>query len=156
MSAFRQSSILVYTSAESGRTYFIINKKSGTAFDLSGADQRSVIGFTLHRGDNQKWKFQEQDGEWTIQNRYNGKYLDVDIPNVDNDGVRVIAVDNHGNPRKWTVVPDESGDGWRIFYPGTRQNVDLSDNGNPTPGTPVTLWSEWQGQNQVWRLEETN
>ena len=43
-----------------------------------------------------------------------------------------------------------------IFYPGTRQNVDLSDNGNATPGTPVTLWSEWQGLNQVWRLEETN
>src|ERR1700689_1167464 len=39
---------------ESGHTYFIINKKSGTAFALSAEDQRSVIVFTLDRGDNQK------------------------------------------------------------------------------------------------------
>ena len=42
------------TMPTSGHAYFIINKKSGTAFDLSGEDQRSVIGFTLHRGENQK------------------------------------------------------------------------------------------------------
>jgi hypothetical protein len=38
----------------SGNTYFITNKQSGTALDLSGDDQRSIIGFDLHRGDNQK------------------------------------------------------------------------------------------------------
>lgn len=37
-----------------GQVYFIVNKKSGTAFDLSGEDERSIIGFRLHRGDNQK------------------------------------------------------------------------------------------------------
>ena len=38
----------------SGKTYFIINKKSNTAFDLSGKDQKSIIGFGFHGGDNQK------------------------------------------------------------------------------------------------------
>jgi hypothetical protein len=35
-------------------------------------------------------------------------------------------------------------------------NVDLSDNGNPADRTPVTLWKKWHGENQVWKLEETN
>ena len=37
-----------------GKTYFIINKKANTAFDLSGKDQKSIIGFGFHGGDNQK------------------------------------------------------------------------------------------------------
>ena len=44
-----------YTMAPtSGRAYVIINKKSGTALDLSGVDQTSIIGFTAKRSDNQK------------------------------------------------------------------------------------------------------
>ena len=35
-------------------TYVIVNKKSGTAFDLSGQDKRSIIGFTKHGRENQK------------------------------------------------------------------------------------------------------
>jgi hypothetical protein len=38
----------------SGQTYLITNKKAGTACDLSGQDQKSVIGFTPQRSDNQK------------------------------------------------------------------------------------------------------
>ena len=39
---------------ESGHVYFVVNEQSGTAFDLSGADQRSVIGFTFKESQNQK------------------------------------------------------------------------------------------------------
>ena len=42
------------TMPTSGKTYFIINKKANTAFDLSGKDQRSIIGFGFHGGPNQK------------------------------------------------------------------------------------------------------
>ena len=35
-------------------TYFIINKKSNTAFDLSVQDQRSIIGYCRNGGANQK------------------------------------------------------------------------------------------------------
>jgi len=38
----------------SGKTYYIINKKANTALDLSGKDQKSIIGFGFHGGDNQK------------------------------------------------------------------------------------------------------
>ena len=40
---------------ESGQTYFLVNKKSGTAFTLSHEDRRSIVGFTPNkRDDNQK------------------------------------------------------------------------------------------------------
>ena len=45
------------TMPDSGQAYFIINKKSGTALDLSGDDQRSIIGFASHRSDNQKVRY---------------------------------------------------------------------------------------------------
>lgn len=119
----------------SGHTYFIINKKSGTSFDLSGEDQRSIIGFEQRRGDNQKvrstaaprwlsamvielisifsqWRLTENSGSWTLQNVYNGKYLDVDIPDTYKDGERVVAVDTK-NPRKWDIQYDQQFDGYR-------------------------------------------
>lgn len=45
------------TMVSSGQTYFIINKKAGTACDLSGQDQKSVIGSTAKGSDNQKVRF---------------------------------------------------------------------------------------------------
>ena len=45
---------------------------------------------------------------------------------------------------------------YSIVYQGTNKNVDLSDHGNAAPGTPVTLWSQWDGKNQVWKLLPTN
>ena len=41
-----------------------------------------------------------------------------------------------------------------IFVPNSNFNVDLSDHGNANPGTPVTLWEKWEGENQVWRFEQ--
>ena len=38
----------------SGQTYVLLNKKSGTVCDLSGANQESVIGFINKRSLNQK------------------------------------------------------------------------------------------------------
>jgi len=42
----------------------------------------------------------------------------------------------------------------RIFWKGSNNVVDLSDHGNPENGTAVTIWSEWEGQNQLWSFEE--
>ena len=41
-----------------------------------------------------------------------------------------------------------------IFVHNSQLNVDLSDRGNPAPGTPVTIWGKWEGDNQVWRFEQ--
>lgn len=37
-----------------------------------------------------------------------------------------------------------------IQVPGTPFNLDLSNHGDSTPGTPVELWGKWQGANQTW------
>ena len=43
----------------------------------------------------------------------------------------------------------------RLYLANTDYNIDLSDHGNPNPGTPVTLWKKWEGgTNQTWRFEE--
>lgn len=44
----------------------------------------------------------------------------------------------------------------RIYIPGhpTPINIDLSDHGNPNPGTPVSIWGKWEGLHQQWIFEE--
>lgn len=106
----------------SGQTYLITNKKAGTACDLSGQDQKSVIGFTTQRSDNQKvrlspasfsgadpdlsaqWRVQDTGNGWTVQNMFNQKYLDVEGPLQ--DGTKVVAVET-ANPRTWDIRPDQ-------------------------------------------------
>ena len=38
--------------------------------------------------------------------------------------------------------------------PNTRQNVDLTNYGDSTPGTPVAIWGRWEAENQTWRFEK--
>ena len=40
----------------SGGNYTIVNAKSGTALDLSGGDNRSIIGYNPHGQGNQQVK----------------------------------------------------------------------------------------------------
>ena len=41
-----------------------------------------------------------------------------------------------------------------IQVPDTPFNVDLSNHGDATPGTPVELWGKWQGVNQTWKFQK--
>jgi hypothetical protein len=41
----------------------------------------------------------------------------------------------------------------RIFVPSTNYNLDLFNHGDPTPGTPITLWWTWAGIHQTWKIE---
>ncbi|THH15412.1 hypothetical protein EW146_g5051 [Bondarzewia mesenterica] len=135
---------------ERGATYSLVNVKSGTALDLSGADGRSIIGYGFHGHGNQQWVLEQPNGsEWTFRSVETGKYLDID--GEPGNGTLIVASDY---PREWDIWPDEQDDSvYRIFIHNTSYNVDLSDHGNPNPGTPVTLWSKWEGTNQTWRFE---
>ena len=46
--------IIIIMVVASGQTYLITNKKSRTVCDLSGKDQKTVIGYTPQSSDNQK------------------------------------------------------------------------------------------------------
>ncbi|KAI0270586.1 carbohydrate-binding module family 13 protein [Gloeopeniophorella convolvens] len=131
--------------------YVLTNAKSDTTFDLSGGDNRSVIGYSYHGGDNQKWiLIQVSDGQWLIRNVGDGKSLAFE--GDARDGAPVVASEDG---IAWDIWPDEAGnpDEFRICVHDTRFCVDLSDHGNPTPGTPVTLWWSYpEGRNQVWRF----
>ncbi|PIL34506.1 hypothetical protein GSI_03283 [Ganoderma sinense ZZ0214-1] len=136
---------------ESGRTYKLVNAKAGNVLDLSGSDNKSLIGYDWHDGDNQKWHLVQEDGAWVLRNVSTGHYLGVEGEAC--DGTPVVAV---YEPFRWDIWPDEEDSStYRLFVPNTRYNLDLSDHGNPTPGTPVTLWSKWHpGKNQTWRFED--
>ena len=54
-----------------------------------------------------KWKIQQVDEGWTIQNVYNQKYLD--IGGSLQDGTEVVAIDTD-QPRKWDIRPDPNDD----------------------------------------------
>jgi hypothetical protein len=58
-----------------------------------------------------QWRLTQNPDGWTIQNVYNGKYLD--ISGAPENNTEVIAVDT-GNPRKWDIHQDEQDpNGWR-------------------------------------------
>jgi len=139
-------------SVTAGGTYYLINKKAGNALDLSGGDNVSIIGYGLHDGDNQKWRLAGDGSGWTLQNASTGKWLSIEgsIESA-NNGTRVVA----GSTQfAWDIWPDENDSSvHRLFIHGTRLNIDLSDHGNTTPGTPVILWGKWAGDNQCWRFE---
>jgi len=136
---------------ESGAVYKLVNGKAGNVVDLSGGDNRSVIGYDWHGGDNQKWRFERlRDGPgWVIQNVGTGLFLSID--QSARDDVRVVG---SNDPTQWDVRNDEQDPTtYRLFVLNTNFNLDLTDNGNPTPGNPLSIWGAWEGRNQVWRIE---
>uniref|UniRef100_A0A8H8CG26 Ricin B lectin domain-containing protein n=1 Tax=Psilocybe cubensis TaxID=181762 RepID=A0A8H8CG26_PSICU len=135
---------------ESEARYVIVNKKAGTVIDLSGTDNHSIIGWERHDGTNQQWETIEVDGRWHIKNVGNGLYLSLGGAGP-NDDVRLVGSEDHYS---WELVrDDEDENGIRIKVPDSWHNVDLTNHGDPTPGTPIAIWGRWQGQNQVWYFE---
>ncbi|KAG1884053.1 carbohydrate-binding module family 13 protein [Suillus subluteus] len=120
-------------------TYSLKNCQGGTAIDLSGKDNHSIIGVCPHNGSRQAWIFQ-QDGdqdEWFIKSSYSGKYLGIE-GNPQN-GTAVVVV---SNPFKWDVKDSDvkSAKGIRILVHGTSFSLDLSDYGNSANYTKIQLW----------------
>lgn len=133
---------------QSGQTYTITNAKSGTVMDLSGLDNRSVIGFPAHGGPNQKWTLNWTGRSWTFQSVYSGLYLALD--GSPSDGTRLVAA---ATPAEWHIWHDDvDPSAYRIFVPFTRFNLDLYGHGNPAPSTPITTWYTWRGIHQTWRF----
>ncbi|KAG6898604.1 hypothetical protein C0993_005714 [Termitomyces sp. T159_Od127] len=137
---------------EAGNTYILVNAKSGTVLDLSGTDGYSVLGWNQHGGDNQKWELSHENNQWVFRNVGSGKYLGIAEGEISNNH----PVHGVNDPVQWDIFPDHDDESvYRIFVPGTRFNIDLSDHGNPDNGTPVALWGKWQpGVNQTWRFEQ--
>ncbi|KAI0263604.1 ricin B lectin domain-containing protein [Gloeopeniophorella convolvens] len=84
--------------------YKLTNAKSGTVFDLSGGDNRSIIGYDYHGGENQKWQLEQQtDGQWLIRSAGSGKYIAFD--GEAKDGAPVVAIDE--SSQRWDIWPEQ-------------------------------------------------
>ncbi|KAI6043626.1 carbohydrate-binding module family 13 protein [Pisolithus marmoratus] len=148
--AFANCERTVTACIRSGGTYALTNVKAqNSCLDLSGADHYSIIGFEYHGGSNQTWIFERQyNGNYLIKSVRPNLYLSIE--GEPRDGTKVVA---KSTPFEWHVE-DQPGfqQAIRLFVPETNQNVDLSDNGNPTSSAPVTLWRKWNGEHQIWRI----
>ncbi|GLB42714.1 putative carbohydrate-binding module family 13 protein [Lyophyllum shimeji] len=134
---------------QSGFTYRITNAKSGTVMDLSGLDNKTVIGYPNFNTNNQQWALQWTNIGWTFRSVSSGLYLGIDGPLA--DGTRLVA---KPEPFGWHIWHDEvDSSTYRIFVPNTTLNVDLNNHGSTVPGTAITLWYRWLGIHQTWRFE---
>ena len=104
-------------SIKSGQRYKITNEQTKLVVDLSAADNKSIIGWNYHGGENQqvmtfdilklgthnrdtfKWIPEEQDdGQWTIQSVTAQKYLGFE--KAPDDGTPLVGLDN---PQTWEI-----------------------------------------------------
>ncbi|KAI0660211.1 ricin B-like lectin [Cubamyces menziesii] len=139
-------------SLEGGQVYKITNAKGGTVLDLSGGQEHSPItGYAWHGGANQRWTLEQHGDAYRFKNAATGLFIDVD--GEPKNFAPIIASTKWSD---WEIRPDHHDPStFRVFLKGTEYCLDLSDHGNPNPGTPVTLWKKWEGgTNQTWRFEE--
>ncbi|KAF9559357.1 carbohydrate-binding module family 13 protein [Agrocybe pediades] len=135
----------------SGNSYVIVNTQSQTVMDLSGNDSVSVIGYPRHGGPNQQWELIFAQNGWHIKSVSSGKYLRHE--GDDQNGRRLIATHD---PFLWYIWPDtQNVTAGRISVASSSQiyDVDLTDFGNATPGTPVQIWGRTSHNNQVWQFD---
>ncbi|KAL7278219.1 hypothetical protein ACG7TL_008194 [Trametes sanguinea] len=143
---------LTSNSGEANKVYKITNAKGGTVLDLSGGQDGSPItGYQWHSGANQRWQLEQHGDVYRLKNAATGLFINVD--GEPKNFAPIVA------STKWAdfeIRPDSNDPStFRVFLKGTNFVLDLSDHGNPNPGTPVTLWESWEGgSNQTWRFEE--
>ncbi|KAH9161598.1 ricin B lectin domain-containing protein [Lactarius sanguifluus] len=143
-------------SIKSGQRYKITNQLTELAVDLNGGNNKSVIGWTPHGGENQQWIIDEQvNGQWTIRSVSSQKYLGIE--KAPDNGTHLVVLDK---PQFWDIE----------ILPGsndpTKPSVKLcqrvrgtcfvanSPPEKPAIGADLQLWTAWGGKNQVWVLEQ--
>ncbi|EJC99514.1 uncharacterized protein FOMMEDRAFT_148689 [Fomitiporia mediterranea MF3/22] len=89
--------------------YIMRNVKSDSMMDLSGGDNKSIIGFPRHGLENQQWEFGNLGEGWYIRSVHTGSYLNIESGLE--DGFPVVA---NGFPASW-VVENEPGEEKDVF-----------------------------------------
>jgi hypothetical protein len=134
----------------SGSTYVIQNVKSGTVMDLSAFDNTTVIGWPANGGKNQQWTMGWTGKAWTFKSGSTGLFLAVSGTAA--DGAKLVS---SSTPFEWHIWrADNDPNTFRVFVPFTHQNIDLFNQGDPTPGTPITTWWTWEGLHQTWKFTQ--
>ncbi|PPQ69126.1 hypothetical protein CVT26_003574 [Gymnopilus dilepis] len=131
--------------------YVIVNKKTKTVLDLSGQDQKSIIGWSYHAGANQQWRLiGGNDGLFLIKSVSSGKYLRP-LNGETKESQPLVA----GNePYGWDIKIDaQAQPGIRICAHNSDLVADLWG-ASANLGTEIKLFKAWYpGENQVWVLQ---
>ncbi|KAN0132303.1 carbohydrate-binding module family 13 protein [Lactarius tabidus] len=136
-------------SIKSGQRYKITNEQANLVVDLSGQDNKSIIGWESHGGENQQWILKKQDnGQWTIQSVRAQKYLGFE--NSPGNGTPLVGLDK---PQTWDIEILDVRPRYRLRVSGTNFVADFPLD-KLIVGTGIQLWAGWGGKNQTWVLEE--
>ncbi|KAI1793771.1 hypothetical protein LXA43DRAFT_1059765 [Ganoderma leucocontextum] len=136
-----------------GTCYVLLNARGGTAMDLSGADNTSIIGYPMHGGANQQWDFIPCGLGYAIRcvrpsKDGNALYLTVDCGGVRDRAPIVAGV----YPVAWTVEQTEQG--IIISWPNSKYVFDLANWGDKAACTKIQLMPLIPGELcQLWHLD---
>ncbi|EIW84565.1 hypothetical protein CONPUDRAFT_100750, partial [Coniophora puteana RWD-64-598 SS2] len=78
--------------------YLVARIEEDSAIDLSGDDGRTVIGYKIHKGNNQKWEFSPMGAGYSIKCVGPGTYLSCE---KEQEGATVVAA---LNPVSWDIT----------------------------------------------------
>ncbi|KAI0668230.1 hypothetical protein C8Q78DRAFT_980638 [Trametes maxima] len=118
-------------------TYVLLNARSGTAVDMSGMDNKTLIGYPMHGGPNQQWEFIPSGYGYVIRcvrRSAAGDPLYLTTEDGLRDDAAIVA---SPYPVTWDV--EQTEDGIKISWPNTDFVFDLADWGSATPGTKIQL-----------------
>ncbi|KAH9915556.1 uncharacterized protein BXZ73DRAFT_54208 [Epithele typhae] len=118
-------------------TYVLVNARGGTAVDLHGADDRTLIGFHKHGGENQQWEFIPCGRGYVIRCVRRAKDGHALYLTTEGGVGEMKAVVASPYPVTWQVEQD--GDAIRVCWPDTKLVWDLADWGNSKLGTKIHL-----------------
>ncbi|KAN0133559.1 carbohydrate-binding module family 13 protein [Lactarius tabidus] len=140
-------------SIKSGQRYKITNSQAKLVVDLSGQNNKSIIGWKSHGGENQQWILKKQDnGQWTIQSVRGQKYLGFE--KIPGNGTPLVGL---GKLQTWDIeilnCDDPAKISVKLRVSGTNFVADFSLD-KQIVGTGLQLWTCWGGKNQTWVLEE--
>ncbi|KAM5545838.1 hypothetical protein V8D89_000876 [Ganoderma adspersum] len=130
-------------------TYALINARSNTAADLSGGDYKTILGYSLHGGDNQQWEFTPMGTGYAIRcvrtPHHIGKPVYMSIEGETRERTLVVATTQR---TEWMV--EQTNEGLRISWPNSNLVVELGDG---VSGPQLMLQTLVLGDvRQLWRF----
>nr|VWO98269.1 CAMKK/META protein kinase [Ganoderma boninense] len=133
-------------------TYVLINARSNTAADLSGGDYKTIIGYSLHGGENQQWEFSPCGNGYAIRCMrtpgHIGKPIYMSIEGEARENAFVVAT-----TRRTEWVVEQTHEGLRISWPNSNLVFEL---GHGVSGPQLMLQTLVLGDlRQLWHFVRT-
>jgi endoglucanase len=134
--------------------YVLVNRNSGKALDVYGADTSDgarITQWTRNDANNQQFQFVDSGGGYyRLRARHSGKVLDVYNWSTA-DGANIVQWSDSGGVNQQFRLAD-SPDGYvRLINRNSGKAVEV-EGLSTADGARVQQWSDWGGANQQWQL----